>query len=287
MMKRYKLITVSPVSPALGAEVHGIDLSEPLSDDAVDDIRAAFLEYLVLFFRDQNLTREQHVAFGRRFGQLIRHPYVEAVAPEYPEIIPVIKAAEDAGANFGGEWHTDVSFLEEPSMAAILYNTEVPTCGGDTLWNNMYLAYEMLSDGMRNLVNGLRAVHSANYAYGRNSPYRQLALSQMSIRTQEQAEHDEIIHPVVRTHPETGRKCLFVNPAFTVRFEDMTSEESSPLLSYLYEVASQPGLGCRFRWSPDTVAFWDNRCTWHYALNDYDGERRAGERVTIKGSRPV
>lgn len=285
-MSEYRHIEVSPLTRSLGAEVQGVDLSRQLSDDVFEELHRAFLERLVLFFRDQHMSREQHVAFGKRFGELNVHPFVESVSEEHPEIIPVVKEADDRGGNFGGAWHSDVTFLEQPSLGAILYNKETPPYGGDTLWANMYLAYEALSSGMQQMLSGMRAIHSAQYAYGEASPYVSSTLRSMKIKTGTGLEKGEVLHPVVRTHPETGRKILFVNPAFTVRFENMSRAESEPLLRYLYEHATQPQFTCRFHWEPNSVAFWDNRCTWHNALNDYQGYRRAGERVTVVGDRP-
>jgi alpha-ketoglutarate-dependent taurine dioxygenase len=281
----YEAIAVAPVAGALGAEVTGVDLAAPLPDAVIGEIRRALLDRQVVFFRDQNLTPEQHLAFGRRFGALQIHDYVEAM-PGYPEILEVRKEPEEK-RNFGGGWHSDVSYLERPSLGSVLYALEVPDWGGDTMFANQYLAYEALSPGMQRLLDGLVAIHSARRPYGPNAERAQdYGPSSMRFRFSAEAEA-EVEHPVVRTHVETGRKALYVNRNFTIRFKDMTEAESAPLLEFLYEHAARPEFTCRFRWRPGSVAFWDNRCVQHYALNDYHGRRRLMHRVTIEGERPV
>ncbi|MFZ3035299.1 MAG: TauD/TfdA family dioxygenase [Parvibaculum sp.] len=275
-------LEIQPISGALGAEVSGIDLSEYLSNETFDAIHQAFLDHQVIFFRDQKITHEQHKAFGRRFGSLNIHPYVKGM-DGHPEIMQIIKEPGDR-LNFGGGWHSDMSFLEEPALGSILYAREVPTFGGDTLWANQYLAYETLSDGMKEMLDRLKAVHTAKGEYSERGPSAQKR-SSMDVKT---ADDDvpSYEHPVVRTHPETGRKALYVNPAFTEKFVGMTRRESLPLLRFLFDHCTQEGLTCRFRWSPDALAFWDNRCTQHFALNDYQGHRRHMERVTVNGDKP-
>lgn len=276
----YRHLDVRPLSAALGAELLNVDLAR-LSDDMFEEIRRAFLQYMVIFFRDQTLDPEQHKAFGRRFGELNRHPVYQPL-PGHPEILAVIKE-KDAKHNIGDTWHADVTFLDEPPLGSILYAREVPPFGGDTLFANMYLAYETLSDGMRKMLGGLKAVHSDSYL---------TASSKDRNATRSTKVHEDLrdelfaVHPVVRTHPETKRKALFVNFPFTQRFEDMSRQESLPLLDYLFRHASRPEFTCRFRWAKGSVAFWDNRCTHHYALNDYHGFRREMHRVTINGNRP-
>ncbi len=278
-------LTVEPIAGALGAEISGVDLGRTLPDETWDQIRRAFLEHQVVFFRDQRLDPERLKVFGRRFGTLNVHPFVKPL-DGHPEVLPIIKEKTDR-ANFGGGWHSDMSFLPEPVMGSILYAIETPARGGDTLWANQYLAYERLSPGMQRLLDGMVAVHSAASQYGpdgesaRNNPKRK----GMEVAVTESAEI-ETEHPVVRTHPETGRKALYVNRPFTVRFKDMTRRESRPLLEFLFEHATREEFTCRFRWTDDAVAFWDNRCTQHYALNDYSGQRRHMHRVTIDGDRP-
>jgi taurine dioxygenase len=281
----YETITVSPIAGALGAEIGGVDLAAPLPDAAIGEIRAALLEHLVVFFHDQHLTPQQHLALGRRFGELQVHDFVEAMAG-HPEILEVRKEPEET-RNFGGGWHTDVSYLERPSLGSLLYALEVPDWGGDTLFANQYLAYETLSDGMKRLLDGLVAIHSARRPYGTGAARRQdYGPSSMRFNFTERA-HDEIEHPVVRTHGETGRKALYVNRTFTLRFKDMTEVESAPLLDYLCDHAVRPEFTCRFRWRAGSLAFWDNRAVQHNAVNDYHGQRRVMHRVTVEGERPA
>jgi len=278
-------ISVKPIAGTLGAEVAGVDLSGPLCDRVIGEIRAALLDHLVIFFRDQHLTAEQQLDFGRRFGQLQVHEFVEAMAG-YPEILEVRKEPEET-RNFGGGWHTDVSYLERPSLGSVLYAREVPEFGGDTMFANQYRAYETLSDGMRAMLDGMTAIHSARRPYGPNAARAQeYGPSSMHFIFSE-AAHAEIEHPVVRTHRETGKKALYVNRTFTLRFKDMTEEESAPLLNYLCDHAVRPEFTCRFRWRSNSIAFWDNRCVQHNAINDYGGARRVMHRVTIEGERPV
>ena len=281
----YRLIEVRPLSSAVGAEVSGVDLVD-CDGPTFIEIHRAFLNHHVLFFRDQELSLESHKAFGRRFGSLNVHPqYVPLDG--HPEILPIVKEA-DAEHNIGGVWHSDITFLERPALGSILYAIDVPATGGDTLFANQELAFEELSTGLRQLLLGLRAVHSDHTlsdrveAENRNMT-RSTKLSEGAMR-QPVVEN---LHPVIRTHPETGRKSLFVNRAFTVRFENMTVAESKPLLEFLYEQATKPEFTCRFHWENCSVAMWDNRCEQHYALNDYHGQRRYMHRVTVNGDRPT
>ncbi len=281
----YTHITVTPISGALGAEIGGVDLAN-LDDETFDEIHQAWLDNLVVFFRDQDLTPEQQIAFGERFGELIIHPYVKSLEG-HPAVVPIIKEPEDK-ANFGGGWHTDVTFMERPAMAAILYARETPTCGGDTLWANQQLAYDRLSDGMKDMLDGMIAIHSAGAQYGRNSESSKNRDKRRSMDTAVTEDAETTIeHPVIRTHPETGRKGLYVNPGFTVKFKGMTRRESRPLLKFLYDHGTREEFTCRFRWTGDALAMWDNRCTQHFALNDYPGQRREMHRVTVEGDRPV
>lgn len=281
----YRTIQVQPISGALGAEITGVDLSRDLDDGVIGEIRRALVENCVIFFRDQHLTPDQHLAFGRRFGDLQIHDFVEGM--ESNEEILEVRKEEHETRNFGGGWHTDVSYLEKPALGSVLYAREVPAYGGDTMFANQYLAYETLSDGLKSVLGGMRAMHSARKSYGLYSP-RAIAnvQSSMKIRATE-AAHGEVDHPVVRTHVESGRKALYVHDIFTTRFQDMTEEESAPLLHYLYEHAVRPEFTCRFRWEKGSIAFWDNRCVQHNAINDYHGQRRIMHRVTIEGERPV
>lgn len=283
----YTRIEVRPVAGGLGAEVGGVDLSQSLDNETFAEVHQALLDNLVIFFRDQRMTPEQHKAFASRFGELDIHEYVGAM-PDHPEIIEVLKEPDERGLNFGGVWHSDVTYQEKPALGSVLYALEVPPYGGDTLFANQYLAYETLSDGMKNMLDGVKAVHSAGRVYGPEANQGNGAMDRytsMKVQRSERAA-ETMRHPVVRTHPETHRKCLFVNGAFTTGLADMTEDESRPLLDYLYKQASRPEFTCRFRWEEGSVAFWDNRCVQHFALNDYHGHRRRMHRVTVTGDRP-
>jgi taurine dioxygenase len=271
---------VEPVAGALGAEILGIDLAGELSEDTVAAIRRAWLEHLVVFFRDQDLPPALFLAFARRLGEPIEYPFVKGL-DEAPEIIPVLKL-ESERVNFGGIWHSDTAYLEVPPMASMLVAREVPPAGGDTEFANMYLAYETLSDGMKRLLQGLVAVNSS--AAADVSRTREDRLKD-SARADARKEYSAA-HPVVRVHPETGRRALYVNVAHTVRFEGMTEAESAPILRYLYRHQVRPELTCRFRWRPGSLAFWDNRCAQHNAINDYQGHRRLLHRITLAGDEP-
>jgi taurine dioxygenase len=273
-------ITVRPIAGALGAEISGVDLSGPLDDDTVAALRSAWLEHLVVFFHDQHLGPEALLTLARRFGEVIEYPFVKGL-DEHPEIIPVLKL-EHERVNFGGIWHSDTAYLEVPPMASMLIAREVPPAGGDTLFASMYLAYETLSAGLRRVLEGLAAVNSSAKAdVTRTREDRTKDRPRAEARTEYMATH-----PVVRVHPETGRKALYVNVAHTVRFEGMTEEESAPLLEYLFRHQVRPEFTCRFRWRPGSIALWDNRCTQHNPINDYHGHRRLMHRVTLAGDRP-
>ncbi len=277
---------VRPLAATIGAEIFGIDLSAPLDPDATTFIREAFLKHGAVFFRGQVLSADSHVALAKKFGEPEVHPIVEGMEGR-PEIIRIIKPANEP-ASFGTEWHSDNSFFQNPSMGTILYAEEVPNAGGDTLYADMYRAYEVLSDGMKDMLGGLRAVHSAKVAYDPSgtagAKYRGEATLKYKMSD---AVHEENIHPVIRTHPESGRKALYVNPMFTLRFENMTEEESAPLLNYLLDHSTRPEFTCRFRWQKGSVAFWDNRGVMHYAMNDYEGSQRIMSRITLTGDKPV
>ena len=280
-------IAIKPISGALGAVIEGVNLGGELDNYTVETIHRALLDHCVIFFRDQTMTPEQHIGFGRRFGTLNVHDYVKAM-DGHPEIIIVAKNENDT-KNFGGGWHSDVTYLEEPALGSILYCLEAPAFGGDTLFANQYAAYDALSPGMKRMLDGMQAIHTARDVYGprgRASVTYSKELTAMEMFASTEAEK-EVAHPVVRTHPETGRKCLYVNPGFTVRFQDMTVDESLPLLEYLWAHCTKPEFTCRFQWERGSVAFWDNRALQHYALNDYHGQRRVMHRVTVNGDRPV
>jgi len=277
-------IDLSPLSPALGAEVRGVDLSRPVDDAVAAEIRTAFAEHLVLFFRDQALTPERQVTFARLFGPVGAYPFAEPIA-EHPQVISIIKEPHQT-TNFGGIWHTDTPYLERPSLGSVLYAREVPACGGDTLWAHGYRAWETLSDGLKTVLEPLRAVQSAAK---NKAKLRTDHLKDGAMRGRDAARMDatEATHPVARTHPITGRKALYVSPAHTTRFVGWTDEESARLLDFLFGHLTHEDNTCRFRWTKGAVAVWDNRCTLHYPLNDYQGQRREMHRVTIEGEKPV
>ena len=276
----YQRIRVEPLSEAVGAEISGVDLTRPLGNEIFSEIRHAFGKYGVVFFRDQQLTPEQHVAFAEQFGPININRFFAAV-PGYPMIAEVRKEP-DQRDNIGNGWHTDHSYDQVPALGSALYAREVPKTGGDTLFISMYAAYDGLSDGLKTTLEGLRACHSSRHVFGAQGRSRQRDFAGR-IGNPELATQDAV-HPVVIRHPETGRKALYVNPGFTLRFEGWTEDESRPLLDYLYGCATRPEYTCRFRWRPGSLALWDNRSTWHFAVNDYQGERRLMHRITIEGT---
>ena len=276
----YHRIRVEPISRKVGAEIAGVDLRAPLPDDVFAEIRRAFGEYGVVFFRDQHLLPEQHLAFAERFAPIDINRFFAAV-PGYPMIAEVRKEP-DQQRNIGGGWHTDHSYDEVPALGSMLYAREVPTTGGDTLFAGMYAAYDALSDGLKATLEGLRACHSSRHVFGPEAQARRGDLAGR-IGHPELATQDAV-HPVIIRHPETGRPALYINPGFTLRFDGWTEEESRPLLDYLYQHATQPEFTCRFHWREGSLALWDNRSTWHFALNDYHGERRLLHRITIQGA---
>ncbi len=277
---------IEPVTPHLGAEIFGFD-PRRASDAAWEEIRACFTRHAVLFFRDLELTPPEQVAMTSRFGTPFRVPYVEHMA-EHPDIIAVLKEADEQRiSTFGGTWHSDFSFLDCPPMATLLYAREIPPVGGDTLWANQYLAFEALSPAYRELLMGLRAIQTG-WPHGTTGPKGQAGLSRSvkMVRGDPSADR-EIVHPMVRRHPTSGRPALFVNPVYTQRIEGMSEAESAPILRFLYEHAVKPEFTCRLRWQPGTLAIWDNRATLHLAINDYDGHRRLLHRTTVAGETPI
>lgn len=275
-------LDVRPLAGALGAEVFGVDLGQPLDADLIGAIRRAWLEHLVLFFRDQRLDVDQYLAFARCIAQPVEYPMLRGL-DGYPLIVPVVKLAHER-VNFGGLWHSDTAYLETPPIGATLLAREIPPVGGDTLFANMYLAYEALSDGMRGMLDGLRAVNSSAKADVTRT--REDRLADSGARLGAGAELTAV-HPVVRTHPETGRKLLYVNGGHTVRFDGMTEAESAPLLNYLFAHLTRPEFTCRLRWQVGTLALWDNRCTQHNPINDYHGHRRVMHRISLGAERPA
>jgi taurine dioxygenase len=276
-----KTIEVHKIAGALGAEISGVDLARDLDDATVAEIRRVWLDNCVVFFRNQDLSPARFLALAQRFGEPIEYPFLKGL-DGFPEIITVAKL-EHEKINFGGVWHSDTSYLDIPPMATMLIAREVPPVGGDTLFANQYLAYETLSDGMKRLLDGLVALNASAKADVTRTREDRLKDSQNP-----QARKDYLAeHPVVRTHPETGRKALYVNVAHTVRFKDMSEEESAPILDFLFRHQIRPEFTCRFHWEPGSIAFWDNRCAQHNPVNDYHGYRRLMHRITLKGDKPA
>ena len=272
----YETISVDKLTPIIGAEISGVDLSQPLGNPTFSEIQRAFAENLVIFFRDQKLTAEQHLAFGRRFGSLHIHPAAPH-APGQPALMIIRADANSPRAN-GEGWHSDVSCDAEPPMGSILHIQTCPPKGGDTLFANMYAAYDALSDRMKTYLDGMTALHDGEEVY--RGTYANLGVADKPV-------YPRAEHPVVRTHPVTSRKCLYINRGFTRRLNGVPGDESAGILRYLFEHMENPLFQCRFRWTENTVAFWDNRCAQHRAMWDYWPHTRAGHRVTVAGDRPV
>jgi taurine dioxygenase len=278
----YSRITIAPMSPTIGAEVTGLSLTEPLDDATRDELHRALLEWKVLFFRDQHLTRDQHLALAERWGELEAHPFAAATSvlpgqrADQPKVMRFEKGATVSG--YENTWHSDVTWRECPSLGSILRAVEVPAVGGDTLWADMGAAYDCLDDDVKARIESLTAVHDWWDSFGANMSPEQRDALRPSFPPQE--------HPVVRTHPETGRRTLYVNAIFTQHIVGLPPDESSELLDLLYRQAAIPEYQCRFRWTAGSIAFWDNRSTQHYAVSDYFPNRRVMERVTIAGDRP-
>ena len=262
---------IEPLTPKIGATIHGLDLTVPLSDKSFKQLHQAWMDHLVLFFREQDISHEQHLAFGQRFGDLHIHP-AAPFADSNPALMR-IHTDDTSHRNNGEGWHSDVSADLEPPMASILHLTKTPNSGGDTLWANMYEAYDALSNPVRRLLEGLTALHTADYTgFYKDQPA--------------QRENPKAEHPVIRTHPVTKRKALYVNSGFTKRIKGVTQSESDALLKMLFEHVKNPNFHCRFQWEEQSIALWDNRCTQHMAVWDYFPETRSGIRVTIKGDQP-
>ena len=286
-------LQIEPLAGALGAEIKGIDLGSPIGDAAFNELLAVFHQYLVVFFPDQHLTTTQHRDFACRFGELdipnFSPPFATPPVEGHPEIYQLIKEPDDQSMNIGGFWHADVTHREMPNLASIAYVREAPDVGGDTLFANLHAAYDSLSLGLKSLLGSLNAVHSSAMPHG-GAPVRLAASSRCHAPKTEALQfemdqveptHIETVHPVVRRHPVTRRKALYVNRGFTSHFEHWTMSESQPLLDYLWRHAERPEFTCRYRWDTGTVGIWDNRCVLHYALNDYYGERRVLHRISV------
>ena len=271
----YDTIAIEKLTPIIGAEIDGIDLAQPLGNRQIDELHRALAENLVIFFRDQQLSEDQHLAFGRLFGELHIHPAAPSVAGK-PELM-IIHADKDSPRANGEGWHSDVSCDTAPPMGSILYIRKCPPYGGDTLFASMYAAYDALSDRMKAYLDGLTAEHSGDHYRGQYANYG----------IADKAEYPRAEHPVVRTHPVTGKKALYVNKGFTRRIIGIPLDESEGILNYLYEHMANPLFQCRFRWQENSIAFWDNRCVQHHAMWDYWPHTRSGNRVTVRGDRPV
>jgi taurine dioxygenase len=268
-----------------GAEVRGVDASKPLSAAVSAALQQALAEHCVLVLRDQDLTPEQQKAFASHFGPLARTPFIEPL-DGHPEMMRIVREAEERKKlNFGGRWHTDMTFSAEPVLGTCLYARESPAVGGDTIWSNQMLAYDGLSPALQQLLSRMRVMHSAKRSYGPQGVYADDDLKSMRISASEAALAEQA-HPCIRTHPVSGRKVLFVNWVYAIRFEDMTEAESAPLLDFLNRHSQRPEYQIRLRWRKGTLALWDNRATQHIAVNDYAGYRRVMDRVTIAGDRP-
>lgn len=281
----YRTFGVERLCGAGGAEISGLDLSRPLAEATLAELRRALADHCVLFFRDQKLEPQEQKAFARQFGPLAATPFVKPLQG-HPEMMRVVREPDETKKqNFGGRWHTDMTFSEAPVLGTVLYSRESPAVGGDTLWTNQMLAYDALSPGMQQMLEKLTVMHSAKRSYGPQGTYADDDLKGMRIDASELALQ-ETPHPCVRTHPENGRRILFVNWVYAIRFQDMTEEESAPLLEYLNRHSQRPEFQIRFRWRAGSLAFWDNRATQHLAINDYAGYRRVMDRVTIAGDKP-
>ncbi|MEX2326554.1 MAG: TauD/TfdA family dioxygenase [Pseudomonadales bacterium] len=272
----------------VGALVSGVDLARPLAPDVYAEIKRAWLEHQVLFFRDQSLSPAEQAEFAANFGALDVYPFMKAV-DSHPNVIPIVKEP-GAKINFGGGWHTDTSYIERPPMATMLYAVEVPEEGGDTLYADATAAYEDLSEGFKHLLDGVIGVYSPKVVHGKEGAYAKLAANSSDLGNayggDAEFAESEVEHPLIRTHPETGRKSIYCSKPHTHRIKDMTREESLPIFEYLQNHLTQDQYVTRFKWEPGSLAMWDNRCVFHYAINDYHGKRRHMHRVIVQGDRP-
>jgi alpha-ketoglutarate-dependent taurine dioxygenase len=284
---RFERIEVSPITGVLGAEITGVDLREPLDDATWQEIRSAFHAHQVIYFPNQPITHEQHIAFSRHFGPVKPVPLLKSIEG-YPEVQMIRREASETGRVIGESWHTDSTFLDEPPAAVVMRAVDVPECGGDTGFLSMYTAFEALSPAMQHVVSGLSAVHSATRVFGSAYQAQNRRFSNTSARVMDVDVGDrETVHPLVITHPGSGRKGLYINQVYGQRIEGMTDAESKPLLSFLYEHVSRFDFTCRVRWKKDQVLVWDNLCTMHRAIPDYTGKFRYLTRTTIGGARPA
>ena len=279
-MTNYSTINVKPLSGKIGAEIDGVNLKK-ISKEQFKEIKIVFGEYGVIFFRNQNLSPEEEIIFAELWGEININRFFTNLEG-YPKIALVSKEPNQK-KNIGGAWHTDHTYDLKPAMGSILFAHQVPKKGGDTLFSSMYAAYETLSDGLKGSLKNMYGRHSSRHVFGTSRAERNDDTVGRIINS-DKAKQDAI-HPVVITHPQTGKKALFVNPTFTLGFDGWSDEESKPLLNYLYSHATKPEFTCRFKWEEGSIAFWDNRSTWHLAVNDYHGQRRLMHRITINGTR--
>ncbi len=280
----YETIEVRPITGALGAEIRGVDLKAGLSNQNAAEIHRAFLEHLAIYIRGQRLDPDDMLTYSRLFGGPAFYPFVEGL-PECPQVFELRKEP-DQKINVGGAWHSDTTYLEKPPIGTMLYARETPSHGGDTMVANQYLAYETLSSGMRAMLDGLTGVYSAGMRREGGRSGRE-ENKYMKMKDTDNAETYVAEHPVVRTHPETGRKALYVSTRHTIRFKGMTEEESAPLIDFLQDHCTRPEFTARLRWEPGTIAIWDNRCVQHFAINDYHGQRRVMWRLPVGEELPV
>ena len=280
----YQTIEISPLAGALGAEIGGVDLSSNLDTQTCTEINQAFLDYQMIYFREQILNARRQVEIAELFGKPISYPYLTGV-DGVPEAHEVTKTPGDV-FNFGGVWHSDTAYKPMPDMGTVLYGIEVPDFGGDTMFANTYLAYETLSDGMKEMLDAVIGINDSEAPYPSGRAQRIGALTNMKTAYAKDAVSMQSEHPIIRTHPETGRKALYISSAHTLRFKDMTTEECKPIISFLDNHIHRLEFTCRVKWERGTVVVWDNRCTQHFALDDYPGKLRRMRRVTMEGQRP-
>jgi taurine dioxygenase len=281
---RNRTIETHPIAGSLGAVVTGVDLSSPMDAHTLAELRAALLDHLVIFFRDQDLTPATQLAFARHWGEIHLHPFMAGM-PDQPEVLEIRKTPADK-RNFGGSWHTDQMFSPKPAMGTMLYAKQVPSVGGDTMFSNQYLAYDALSDGMKRMLSRMNSVCVGDRKRGGISrkDYNAATIAMTTVEPPKDVQTTSV-HPVIRTHPETGRKSLYIGNHVHY-FEGMTEAESAPLIAYLRAHSVRPEFTCRFRWQNGSLAFWDNRCTQHFAINDYPAETRVMHRITVRGDAP-
>lgn len=278
-------VPVKPAAGAMGAYVDGIHL-DALDDASFDEVRRLLHRFKAVMFRGQrpDMAWHEYVAFGRSFGDLAVDPYVEPILPDHPEVMGLIREADTTGYNFGGDWHSDGSYLERPGGLTILWGRDIPPLGGDTLFTNLELAWHQLSPAFRQMLDGRRCVHAAT-GLGAKAPITRKG-DYASVNFDHEVTRIEHLHPIKRTHPETGGHSLFVNQAYSVQIEGCTEDESAGILKFLFDWSASPAMTARLSWEPDSILVWDNRTTAHYAIGDYGGFRREMYRLAVTGERP-